>query len=155
VPAARRQQRDPAISADINASADPADAVGDTAAGVGEVEMAAAGRGLDRRPVGQVAALALELGQGAVAAMAGVDVDHHQAGDPAGDDGGVRPRPAAPPDAELVGVGRRLLPRPPAHQRPLAGDTARDDAPAGLAVGQGGVQGGHAGRLDRSAQLQL
>jgi hypothetical protein len=87
--------------------------------------------------------VALELGQGAVAPMAHVDVDDHHAAEAAGDGGDVGSGPAAPPGAELPGVGSGLLEGLPGNQAPFAGDAGGYHRPAVPGVGEGGVQWGH------------
>ena len=74
-----------------------------------EPEMATTASGPDLHGVRQGAPGAFPLGEAFVAAVAGIDVEHDDARDRAGDHPDVRRGPASPPGLDLRGAGDRVF----------------------------------------------
>ncbi|MFO1301134.1 MAG: hypothetical protein U1F17_12280 [Burkholderiaceae bacterium] len=131
----RRRDDHPAVAAQVEPFA-KARLVRDGLAEVPEVQVspASAGQALERRL--EPRETSLERGQARIAAVPGVDVEHQQARDGAGDDTDVGVGPAPEPLLDLVGRRAPTLVRRPAHQRPLAARLHRRHRPAERQVTQ-------------------
>jgi len=137
-----------AITTGIESSGHAAGGVADLVAGMGEEEVATAAAGERLDGVG-LPVLGLELGQAVVAAMAGVNVEHHKAGLGACGDRNMGVGPRCPPVADLLGVGGGVLAavggaRMLAGGRWDGGASHVDGVGAGAAAAANRVAGKHA-----------
>jgi hypothetical protein len=128
-----RGNDEPAVAAQVEARGE-ADPVAHLGSGMGKVEVAAAAARyrLDRRRQRLVSLFESREARGA--AVSRVDVDHHEAGDGAGDDGGAHLAAAAEPAPKLLLARAAALELLPAHDRPLPAALDGHHAPAAREV---------------------
>jgi hypothetical protein len=89
-----------AVGTDVEAGTEAAARiVADEAAGVGEVEVASPGAGLDDDALGKGLVFVEECRQSVLTTMVGIDVEDYETAHHPGPDGDVGGRPALPPSA--------------------------------------------------------
>ena len=113
-------------------------AIGDEAARMRQIKMPAAAAGLRFHGVGQRPPF--QFLKRVVAPVLGIDVEHNQIGDLAGDDADIGVGPVREPSRQGRRVGARLLQCVPAGQWPFVAAPQRQHRPAAGEIADSGLR---------------